>query len=152
MNKGRSRLVPAPHLVLIAATASLAAGCLGPPDLDGSADPLVVTEATVPGASIGPPPQRAAAIAEMRAKAEAGETMPFPDVYQAAQTTRLAARPEPKPLDEVATLQSELAAVAERLRTADNSALIPALKRREAELRRLLAAAQAGVRRRQGRR
>jgi len=121
----------------------LATGCVGPPDLDAANDPLVVTETAPPGTRVDSRPDRAAAVAEMRAKAEAGETMPFPDAFQAAQTARLAARPEPKPINDVAAIEAELAGLAERQRAAIDAGEIAGLKTREAELRRLLAEARA---------
>ena len=58
-------------------------GCFGLPDLD---PPAAMTEPATP---------RAAAVAEMRAEAAAGDKMPYPDAFQADQTQRLAAREEP---------------------------------------------------------
>ena len=59
-------------------------------------------------------PERAAAVAEMRAAAEAGDQMPFPDAFQAEQTARLAARGEPPNVADVLAIQAELALIAER--------------------------------------
>jgi hypothetical protein len=87
----------------------------------------------------------------MRAKAEAGETMPFPDASHTEQAARLAARPEPKPISEVAALQTELADLAERRRALSDRGEIAALDAREAELRRLLAAARGRTGAEQGR-
>ena len=63
------------------------AGCVGVPGLDPAGEPAAVT---------GVSPERAAALADMRAQAEAGDAMPFPDAYQSEQTARLALRGEPR--------------------------------------------------------
>jgi hypothetical protein len=52
-----------------------------------------LTASTEPSATVSP--ERAAAIAEMRAMAEAGDSMPYPDAFQTEQTARLITREEP---------------------------------------------------------
>lgn len=79
----------------------------------------------------------------MRAKAEAGETMPFPDVYQSEQTNRLALRGEPRSVAEVEAIESELSVIAERRAKATDAREIAALDARAKELRRLALARQA---------
>lgn len=91
-----------------------------------------------------PSPERTGAVSEMRAKAEAGDAMLAPDVFQPEQTARLATRPEPKPLDDVATIEAELADIAERQRNAVAPGELAALKARAEELRRIAATARAG--------
>lgn len=91
-----------------------------------------------------PSPERTGAVSEMRANAEAGDAMPAPDVFQSAQTARLAARPEPKPLGDVAAIEAELADIAERERSAVAPGELAALKARAEELRRIAATARAG--------
>src|SRR4051812_11286627 len=66
------------------------------------------------GSSAPMSPERAVAIAEMRAEAEAGDRMPFPDPYQAAQSRRLALRGEPRSYAEVQSIQAELTLIAAR--------------------------------------
>jgi hypothetical protein len=112
-------LVPA--LVLCGATS----GCFGVPDLDSKG---VTADAT----------PHAAAIAEMRAEAAAGDKMPYPDVFQSQQTTRLASREEPLSVDEVESIQTELALIAERRATTTDQREIAALEARARELRRLV--------------
>ncbi len=143
MNPGRSRLVPMKWGPIFIGAILLLGGCLGPPDLDAGSDPLVVTEASR-GLPVEQSPTRAAVVSEMRAKAEAGDAMPAPDVFQSAQTARLAARPEPKPIGDVASVEAELAAIAERERTAVTPGELAALKARADELRRIAAAVRAG--------
>ncbi len=146
MNHGPSRPVPAGSLLAAGGVALLLGGCLGPPDLDSGADPLVVTEAGTPTAA-EQSPERAAAVAEMRLQAEAGEELPYPDVFQSLQNTRLATREEPISVAEVAAIQAELADIASRQQAAVSPAEIAYLKARAAELQRLAAQAQAGLRR-----
>jgi hypothetical protein len=105
-----------------------------------------VTEAGTPTAA-EQSPERAAAVAEMRLQAEAGEDLPYPDVFQSLQNTRLATREEPISVAEVAAIQAELADIASRQQAAVSPAEIAYLKARAAELQRLAAQAQAGLRR-----
>jgi hypothetical protein len=138
MNPVSRRLVPGCKLALPLALALV--GCMAAPDLDSSSDPLVVTEA---GAVSYPPaqsPERAAAVAEMRARAEAGDMLPYPDAFQAAQAARLVGRPEPRSVPEAEAIEAELAAIARRQAEAISPAEIAALKARAEELRRLAAA------------
>jgi hypothetical protein len=101
-------------------------GCLGLPDLDKVA-------AVPPNAT-----PRAAAIAEMRAEAAAGDRMPYPDAFQSEQTTRLAAREEPLSTAEVEAIQAELALITERRAATSDAREIAALEARAKELRRLV--------------
>jgi hypothetical protein len=87
--------------------------------------------------------ERAAAIADMRAKAEAGDTMPFPDAYQSERTNRLALRGEPRSVPEVQAIAAELSVIAKRRATTTDPSEIAALDKRAKELRRLALASQA---------
>jgi hypothetical protein len=141
MNLLNRRLVPAPAVLAVACLGL--AGCLAGPDLDAPSDPMVVTEAGEVTYAEPQSPERAAAIAEIRAQAAAGDLMGYPDAFQTAQTTRLAAREEPRPVVDVDAIQAELAAIARRQAAARSPQEIAALKARAAELQRLAAAAQA---------
>ncbi len=147
MNHGPSRPVPAAGALLAAGSALLLSGCLGAPDLDSTADPLVVTESGRVSYAAEQSPDRAAAVAEMRLRAEAGGDMPYPDVFQSAQNAGLATREEPNSVFNVAAIQAELADIARRQQAAVSPAEIAYLKARAAELQRLAAQAQAGLRR-----
>ena len=147
MNQRPTRQVPAAGTCLAAGLALSLGGCLGAPDLDAGADPLVVTEAGTVSYAAEPSPERAAAIADMRAQAEAGEAMPYPDVFQSERSTRLATRQEPMPVAEVTAIEAELADIARRQQAAVSPAEIEYLKARAAELQRLAAAAQSDLRR-----
>ena len=90
-------------------------------------------------------PERAAAVAEMRAQAEAGEPCPIRTCSRRAQTPRLAARAEPRSVADVAAIEAELAAIARRRQ----AAVSPAGDRRAEGARRGAAAARrAGAGRR----
>ena len=144
MKPGRCRQVPASAALLLAcAAALLVSGCIGAPDLEASGDPVVVTETGV--VSYAPPqsPERRAAVAEMRAQAVAGETMPYPDVFQTVRNTQLATRAEPISVADVRSIELELAAIARRRQAATSPAEIAALQARAEELRRLAAQAAA---------
>jgi hypothetical protein len=117
-------------------------GCLGTPDIEAGSDPLVVTEAGTVSYAPEQSPERIAAVAEMRAAAAAGDARPYPDAFQAAQTTRLVARPEPHSVPRAEAIEAELEAIARRQAAAVSPAEIAALKARAEELRRLAAAAQ----------
>jgi hypothetical protein len=136
------RLVPA-RMVLAIAAGLLLAGCIGAPDL-GTPDPLVVTETSSAEPAANAPTERELATAEMRAAAEAGDSQPFPDVFQSAQTNALATRTEPRSAGDVAAIEAELLQIARRRASASGPAEIAALETRAQELRRL-AAAQAGT-------
>jgi hypothetical protein len=145
MNRGSDRLVPALRRTLAGGAAALAlCGCLGTPDIEGNSDALVVTEAGTVNYAAEQSPERAAAIAEMRAAAAAGELRPYPDAFQSAQTARLVARPEPHSVQRAEAIEAELEAIARRQAAAIDPAEIAALKARAEELRRLAAAAQRG--------
>jgi hypothetical protein len=101
-------------------------GCFGLPDLDS---PAAMTEPATP---------RAAAVAEMRAEAAAGDKMPYPDAFQADQTRELAAREEPLSVAEVDAIQAELALIADRRAKTTNAREIASLEARARELRRLM--------------
>ena len=146
MNQRPTRQVPAAGTCLAAGLALSLGGCLGAPDLDAGADPLVVTEAGTVSYAAEPSPERAAAIADMRRQAEAGEAMPSPDVFQLERNSRLAGREEPMPVAEVMAIQAELADIARRRQGAVSPAEIAYLKARAAELQRLAAQAQARLR------
>ena len=142
MNHGRSRLVP--PLALSGVALSLAiAGCA--PNIDATADPLVVTEDDALGYAEPQSPERMAAVAEMRMNAAAGDILPYPDAFQREQTLRLAARPEPRPVENAEAIQAELASIARRQAGAVSPQEIAALKARAAELQRLAAQMQAGA-------
>jgi hypothetical protein len=113
--------------------------CACTPDLEQSADALVVTETGVVGYSGPQSPERAAAVAEMRQNAEAGVLLPYPDVFRTEQVVRLAARPEPRPLSQAEAIAAELAAIARRQSGAISQQELAALEARAAELRRLAA-------------
>jgi hypothetical protein len=130
-------------LAFVAAAAL--AGCLGPADLDSAGDPLVVTVADAPRGPADLEPERALAVADMRASAVAAADLPYPDVFQREQTLRLAAREEPLPVADAEAIEAELAFIARAEKRAITAADLAALKAGEAELRRLLAAAQAGA-------
>jgi hypothetical protein len=89
-------------------------------------------------------PERAAAIAEMRAQAEAGDSMPYPDVFQAEQTARLVARQEPRDVIDVQAIEAELTLIAEQREATRDPREIAALDERARQLRRLALAASAG--------
>jgi hypothetical protein len=110
------------------------AGCVGMPDLDPKANTAPLTATS---------PERAAAIAEMRAEAKAGDEMPFPDAFQAEQTARLAARGEPRSMQDVQAIQAELTLIADSRSKTSDAREIAALDARAKELRRLALAAGA---------
>jgi hypothetical protein len=107
--------------------------CTALRSFDPDGEPVPVTAAS---------PERAAALADMRAQAEAGDTMPFPDAFQAEQSQRLALRDEPRSVPEVQAIQTELALIAERRAATRDPREIAALDARAKELRRLALAAQ----------
>jgi len=144
MNTGRTRRVPARCCLGLAALSILLAGCTGMPDIDAADDPLVVTEDAGVSPDAGRSQARAAAIAEMRARAAAGDAAAFPEVFQSEQSARLAARPEPRPVGGVYAIQAELTELARRRQAAQSAAEIAELDRRAAELRRLAEQAGAG--------
>ena len=109
--------------------AVLLTGCLGVPDNYQAAP---ISAAT---------PERAAAIAEMRAQAAAGDQMPYPDAFQAQQTARLVARDEPRSLGGVREIEAELAQIADRRSRSNDPREIAALDERARQLRRLALAA-----------
>jgi len=116
--------------------ALLAGGCMAIPGHESS-DPLVVTESGTESAEMTP--ERAAAVAEIRAQAEASGFLPFQDALQMEQTTRLAARDEPRSVGEVQAIEAELLLIAERRAAASDPAELAALEARARELRRLSA-------------
>jgi hypothetical protein len=117
--------------------AVLLIGCLGVPDVD-QYETAAVTATS---------PERAAAIAEMRAQAAAGDQMPYPDAFQAEQTARLVAREEPRSLADVQGIEAELAQIADRRARSNDPSEIAALDQRARQLRRLaLAAGVEGLR------
>jgi hypothetical protein len=140
MKPGSSRLVP-PLSAAVTAFGLLLGGCLGP-NLD-SGNPLVVTENSGAGGAKSQPAEHAAAVAEMRAKGAAGETMAYPDVFATARNTQLATRSEPRPVPDVQAIEAELAAIARRKQYATSPQELAAMKARAAELQRLVAQAQA---------
>jgi hypothetical protein len=121
----RAAVSPA-RLAAAALLCAATTGCLGLPDLN--------TVAAVPPNAT----PRAAAIAEMRAQAAAGDQMPYPDAFQGEQTTRLAAREEPLSTAEVEAIEAELALIAERRAATRDAREIAALEARARELRRLV--------------
>jgi hypothetical protein len=108
-------------------------GCMGRPDL---------TASTAPTATFSP--ERAAAIAEMRAMAEAGDSMPYPDAFQTEQTARLVTRPEPHDVIDAQAIETELALIAEQRAKARDPSEIAALDERARQLRKLALSAGAG--------
>jgi hypothetical protein len=110
------------------------AGCSSMSILRPPAEPVAIASTN---------PERAAAIADMRAQAEAGDAMPFPDVYQTEQTNRLALRGEPRSIAEVQAIEAELTVIAERRAATTDPREIAALDKRAKELRRLALASQA---------
>ena len=96
---------------------------------------------TPPVAALPPAPaisaERAAAIAEIRAEAAAGDAMPYPDAFQSEQTMRLAARGEPLSSAAVDAIEAELAAIAARRASATSAREIASLEARARELRRI---------------
>jgi hypothetical protein len=108
-------------------------GCLRSPHLGQSS--------TVP-ANVSP--ERAAALAEMRAQAEAGDAMPYPNVFEPEQTARMIARGEPRTVVDAQSVETELALIAEQRAKARNPGEIAALDARARELRKLVLARSAG--------
>ena len=87
-------------------------------------------------------PERAAAIADMRARAEAGDKMPFPDVYQSEQTSRLALRGEPRSVADAQAIEAQLTMIAEQRAATTDPRELAALDKRAKELRRLALASE----------
>ena len=143
MKPGPSLRVPVAKGLIAALFLPLASACLQTPD--ATSDPLVVTESS-PWAEPDISPERAAAIAEMRAKAQAADAA-YPDVFQSGQVTRLAAREEPRPVAEAEAIELELAALAQRRQRGGSPGELAALDARAAELRRLAGQAQGAIRR-----
>ncbi len=136
MNSRGDRAAPGLRALLAASSLALAlSGCVGVPGLDPEGEPVAVVDADA---------ERAAAVAEMRALAETGDAMPFPDAFQSEQTARLAMRGEPRSLAEVQALEAELTLIAERRAAASDPREIAALEARARELRRLALLAGAG--------
>ncbi len=134
MSSQASRVASFPMVLIAAPCLALAlAGCLGVAGLERSGQPAPIAAAS---------PERAAAVAEMRAQAEAGNGMPFPNTFPAEQTARLAAREEPRPVAEVQAIQAELTLIAEQRAATSDASTIAALDKRAKELRRLALAAQ----------
>jgi hypothetical protein len=143
MNRIRNGRVPIVATALSTALAPLITGCIGP-DLNATAEPLVVTEGGTVSYVKPQSPERAAVVTDIRLQAEAGEHMPYPDVFQSEQRARLAARAEPRSVAEAEAIQLELAAIARRRQAAVSRRELAELDRRAAILRRLAAEAQAG--------
>jgi hypothetical protein len=112
------------------------------PGHDDGGDPLV----TENGAALSP--ERAAAVAEIRAQAEASEALSFPAAFESSQTARLAEREEPRTVGDVQAIEAELQLIAERRAAASDPAEVAALEARALELRRLAASQQSGAMRR----
>jgi hypothetical protein len=108
-------------------------GCMSRPDLTASTEPTVTVS-----------PERAAAIAEMRAMAEAGDSMPYPDAFQTEQTARLITREEPHDVIDARAIETELALIAEQRAKARDPSEIAALDERARQLRKLALSASAG--------
>jgi hypothetical protein len=121
------------RIALLATCATVPlSGCLRMPDIDQ------------PSAAVGATsPERAAAIAEMRAQAAAGDEMPYPDAFQTAQRVRLAVREEPRSLRNVQEIEAELALIAQRRAHSNDPNEIAALDQRARQLRKLALAAGA---------
>ena len=149
MNPGRSRLVPRlTHCAGAAGLTLVLGGCIGAPDLNSSADPLVVTETGTTSFAAAQSPERAAAVADMRVRAESAEAMPFPDPFQSARTAELATREEPRSVAAVEAIEAELAAIARQRQASVSPQEVAALEARARQLRRLAAQSQAGTMRR----
>ena len=121
-------------LIVASASALALSGCVGIPGFDPENSPT---------ASAPSSPERAEALAEIRAQAKAGDTMPFPDAYQSVQTSRLASREEPRSIAEVQAIEAELTLIAEQRSATSDPREIAALDARAKELRRLALASQA---------
>jgi hypothetical protein len=133
---GVSWATSAPRLTVVAGLAGLLAGCFGYPQVDSPT-------ALAPGVS----PERAAAVAEMRAEAAAGDTMRYPKVYRMDRTLALAARPEPRSTSEVDELKAELSTIAAARAVATDPNEIASLDQRAADLRLLIDRQNNGLRR-----
>jgi hypothetical protein len=88
-------------------------------------------------------PKRAAVVAEMRAEAEAADSMPFPDPYQTEQSARLATRSEPRSVQDVRIVEAELSDIAVRRARTTDPHEIALLNARARELRRLALASES---------
>ena len=121
-------------LSLRASAAMLLAGCVaaGPPSA------VLLGE---PAPAIGPDDARAAAVADIRAKAAAAEARPAADPPVFATP---ASGTEPTP-DDIAAIERELAALGEAQRTAASEADLALLKRRAAALEQIRASHAAGA-------
>jgi hypothetical protein len=136
---GKRRIRGLNRLVCVSAAAGFAlltSGCMSIPGHESGA-PLVVTEDAAGSAEATP--ERAEAVAEIRAQAEASEALPFRDALQAEQAARLAAREEPRSVGEVQAIEAELLLIAKRRAAASDPAEVAALEARARELRRLAA-------------
>jgi hypothetical protein len=120
-------------LVAVSSLALALSGCVGVPGLEPEGGPTPIAAAS---------PERAAAVAEIRAQAQAGDAMAFPDAYQSAQTARLALREEPRSIAEVQAIEAELTLIAEQRAATSDAREIAALDAKAKELRRLAMAAQ----------
>lgn len=132
------------RLLQAAALTAAVGGCVAP-SLRGVSVPPPVAQAARAEAPHKDSPERAAAVEEMRAEAEAAGQRPFPDVFQTERNTRLAARDEPISTEDVQAVTAELSEIARRRATATSAAEIAALDARAKELQRLAAAAAAGT-------
>jgi hypothetical protein len=141
MNFGRRFPVSTLGGFAAAAMGLLVSGCVGTAGLRPPGDPPVITETGTVGPAAEPAAARAALLAEMRAAAEASAAQPH---TQAG----LAARPEPKSVAEVEAIEAELELIGQQRAASANPREIAALEARARELRRLVAAAQAGTARR----
>ena len=143
MNTIASRRVPPATTLVVGALLAVAVGalggCIGGRGINTVSgpgmDPAVVANAPTAPQS----PARIEAVADMRARAEADDKAPFPDVFQSARLAELASRGEPRPVGEVKSVQAELSEIARRRQAATDPAELAALKAREAKLRRLAA-------------
>jgi hypothetical protein len=124
----RPRGYVAPRLLVAAALLVLLGACRSGPGVTAPAAPAAVATSL----------ERASAVAEIRARAAAGDEMPYPDPFQAAQTSRLAARDEPLTAGEVEAIEAELALIARRRTGTASAGEIAALEARARELRRLV--------------
>lgn len=128
---GEGWAVSAARLAVAAGLIGLLGGCFGYPDLDSP-------QALAPGPGVSP--ERAAAIAEMRAEASAGDDLPYPKVYQRERTLRLAERSEPLAVREVEEIKAEMTTIAAARAVATDPNEIAALDQRAEELRQLIQA------------
>ena len=143
MNRQRQQRL-APIIWAMAVLGLVTGGCVGARGGLAPGPSQAVTDPALAGPEAEAELAQAAVVADMRADAEAARQAPDVSVTPAQRTAQLAARPEPRRIEEVAAIQAELLLIAERRASTFDPQEIAALEARERELRRLFAAAQAG--------